>query len=75
MSVGGSLPEVVRVDLATCAGGGARQRCVLWSIGSGRAQSSWSGSFIGQCKCGVSEELEGGASGGSIHVHKRRSRL
>lgn len=41
---------------------------MLRPIGGGRAQSIGSRSFTGQCMCGLSEELNGGASGESCSM-------
>jgi hypothetical protein len=67
----GSPAVVIGGGLATCAGGQAHRRSVLWPPHSGRAQSKCSGSFMGSQWCRGYKEFENGSPCSSVHVRRR----
>jgi hypothetical protein len=70
-SRGGSPVVMARLGLATCAGGRARQRRVLWPAHGGIIQLNNIGSFTGGQGCCRYKESTNGLPCGSVYVQRR----
>jgi predicted dehydrogenase len=66
----GSASEVVGVGWSTCAGGGVRQRQVLWPAHGEIVQLVGSGGLTKWRRGGTREELENGAETYPVHVRR-----